>query len=240
MKAIEGEGSVSLKPYVLSLLKCLDFSKLTMEDVMKYIEAHDILDGDEYYNLINAEQGGDLEKLIAQRTFVNKFALCNYPNEIKLTKDGICVTKEGIRDGVVVLCDKPITENMDAKIKILNIGEENICGIGFGITDIEGINYCPFPCSRNYGSFVIYYTFRGIGYLNCGDCSDHFIPEEYSTPFKSGDLINITVDVTTGMISFGKNEIMFEPKRIYLKKFNKMFLAVWLHERDDQILLFPD
>ena len=72
-----------------------------------------------------------------------------------------------------------IKNNFEAKIKIIEEGNPNIGGIGFGITDVDGLNYCPFPPSRHFGSFVTYYTYKGKGEANFSEVSDAYVPREY-------------------------------------------------------------
>ena len=41
-----------LRKHVLGLLKLIDFSKISAEEVAKYIEPYDIFDSEEYHQLI--------------------------------------------------------------------------------------------------------------------------------------------------------------------------------------------
>ena len=52
--------------------------------------------------------------------------------------------------------------------------------------------------------------------------------------------MNLTVDIEAGMISFGVNEIMYEPKKFYIQKFRKIHLAIWLQNKGDEVLLFSE
>lgn len=48
----------------------------------------------------------------------------------------------------------------------------------------------------------------------------------------------MTLDLENGLISFGINEVMFEPKIVFLKKFKDVHLAVWMNNTKDEVLLF--
>jgi hypothetical protein len=56
-----------------------------------------------------------------------------------------------------------------AKFRIIKESRAFLSNIGIGLSDVEGINYCPYFCTRQNGKFVCFYTYRGIGGINLSD-----------------------------------------------------------------------
>ena len=114
--------------------------------------------------------------------------------------------------------------------------------IGIGIAAKECLNYCPFSCSRNFGKFVVYYTSGGKGALNCGEVGSAEQPADYKEGFEQGDTILLAVDLDAGLISFGKNDVMFEAKEFnpYLFGGAGLHLGVWLDTVGDEVHLISE
>lgn len=113
--------------------------------------------------------------------------------------------------------------------------------IGFGISDKEAINYCPFVVTRNFGKFAVFYTYRGIGNLNFSEIGDDYVPSEYSDGFGNGDTVLIAVDCHSGLVSFGVNNVMFEEKNFSFGKFKHgVHLCVWLEKVGDEVQLIAE
>ena len=50
---LRNDPRLSLRSVVLELLREIDFSKISQEDIAKYIEPYDIFDHEEYHSLLN-------------------------------------------------------------------------------------------------------------------------------------------------------------------------------------------
>lgn len=54
---LRNDSRLSLRSVVLDLLREIDFSKISSEDIAKYIEPYDIFDHEEYHSLLNKKVG---------------------------------------------------------------------------------------------------------------------------------------------------------------------------------------
>lgn len=216
----------------------LNLESINKNDIKKYIEPYDIFEDNEFDELLkNQDNGETIQRLAGQkanRAF--KFSYCNYPNEV-LLDSGKTIQKTGSRPGVVVISESPIVVDSIVKFKILKEGKPGMSCIGFGVCEKTCLNICPFTVSRNFGPFLVYYSYKKTGSLNMGDIGDKFIPEEYQKGFGEEDCINIVVDTQNQSICFGVNDIMNPEKKYVAKKIPNMHLAVWLSESGDAVQL---
>lgn len=70
---------------------------------------------------------------------------------------------------MVILSDTRITESQIAKYRILKESKPGLGNIGVGISDLEGLNYCPFLVTQSSGKFVCLYTHRSRGGVNLSE-----------------------------------------------------------------------
>lgn len=231
-------NEASMRAIVHHFLMMLNLEAINSEDIKKYIQPYDIFEEDEFDELLkNRDNGETIQRLAGERankTF--RFGYCNYPNEIQL-ESFKNIQKTGNRQGVVILSENPIIENAIIKFRILREGRPGMSCIGFGVCDKSCLNICPFTCSRNFGSFICYYSFKMTGFLNMGDLGDKFIPEDYDKGFGQNDCVNIVVDTQNQSICFGVNDIMCTEKNFVGKKIPNMHLAVWLGDAGDEVQL---
>lgn len=227
-----------MKSIVFGLLQLLNLEAINSEDIKKYIEPYDIFEGDEFYELLKQRDNGEMIQHLAgqkaNRTF--RFGYCNYPNEVSF-ESYKHVLKTGNRQGVLVLSENPILVDCVIKFKIVREGKPGMSCIGFGICDKSCLNFCPFTCSRNFGPFIVYYSFKRAGCLNMGELGDKFIPIDYSKGFGQEDCVNIVIDKQNQSICFGVNDIMWPEKNYVGKKIPNMHLAIWLTEEGDEVQL---
>lgn len=220
------------------LLPLVNLTEVSTSDIAKYIEPYDIFDDDEYYDLIRKKEDQDGVIQLAGKK-ANKpivFAFCNFPNEVFI-EEGKSIKKTGTRSGIVIMSEHALSESCVLKFKVLKEGKPGNSCIGFGISEKAGLNYCPFNCSRNFGKFVTYYTYRNEGYLNLGEVGNKFIPKDYAQGFKPYDSVNLVIDLNQGEISFGINDVMFPEKSFLLGKFAQVHVAVWMSHQDDEVQL---
>ena len=216
----------------------LNLESINKNDIKKYIEPYDIFEDNEFDELLkNRDNGETIQRLAGQkanRAF--KFSYCNYSNEV-LIDSGKTIQKTGSRPGVVVISESPIVVDSIVKFKILREGKPGMSCIGFGVCEKTCLNICLFTVSRNFGPFLVYYSYKKTGSLNMGDIGDKFIPEDYKKGFGEEDCINIVVDTQNQSICFGVYDIMNPEKNYVAKKIPNMHLAVWLSEPGDAVQL---
>lgn len=227
-----------MRDIVYNLLTLLNLESINTEDIKKYIEPYDIFEDNEFDELLKQRDNGEtITRLAGQkanRAF--KFGYCNYPNEVSI-ESFKNIQKTGNRQGVVVISENPLVVDSIIKFRILREGRPGLGCIGFGVCDKSCLNICPLTCSRNFGPFIVYYTYKGMGSLNMADLGDKFIPEDYSKGFGQADCINIVVDTQNQSICFGVNDVMCPEKNYVGKKIPNMHLAVWLGDPGDEVQL---
>lgn len=227
-----------MRKIVFNLIRLVDFSKIAAKDIVKYIEPYDIFDEDEYFDILKHKDDDDKIVSVASQK-ANKectFGLCNFINEIRI-EEAKTIEKIGNREGIVVLSRNEVVTSCVIKFKILNEGNPGNGCIGFGICDASGLNFCPFMCTRNYGPFINYYTYRKTGKLNMGSLGDQITSKDYTRAFGKHDSVNMVIDLQHNYISFGINDIMFPEKGFSRKGLNKIYIAVWLNSPGDEVQL---
>ena len=227
----------SMRKIVYGLVMLLNFADVNSEDIKKYIQPYDIFDDDEFYELMNQRDNGEgIQKVASQKARLFRFGYCNYPNETSIEALKT-IQKTGTRQGIVIISENPIIDNVVVKFRLVNEGKPGMSCIGFGICDKSCLNFCPFTPTRNFGPFICYYTYKKIGHLNMGELGDKFISGEYDKHFGINDCINLVIDIENYSIAFGINDIMLPEKSFNPKKIPMMHLAVWLNDPGDEVQL---
>lgn len=108
------------------------------------------------------------------------------------------------------MTSSPVLENFSVRFRIAEEGNPGQGCIGFTLFQKSALSWNPFSCSRNKGFFIVYYTFKGKGDLNCGELFFEGIEKFYKKGFGKGDIVNMVVDVEEKAVAFGKNDKIFQ------------------------------